>query len=67
MQGRLLPKYKDRFQAHPFGYWEKEFNISSSLKLDLIEFIFDYDKYQMNPLINLDGIEKIKKTSKKRM
>ena len=23
MQGRLLPKYQDRYQAHPVGYWQK--------------------------------------------
>ena len=25
MQGRLLPKYNGRYQAHPVGYWQKEF------------------------------------------
>ncbi len=25
MQGRLLPKYEGRYQAHPIGYWQKEF------------------------------------------
>ena len=39
MQGRLLPKYKGRYQAHPFGYWEKEFPIAAELGLDSIEFM----------------------------
>ena len=32
MQGRLLPKYKNRYQAHPFGYWEDEFWIAQKPK-----------------------------------
>ena len=39
MQGRLLPKYQGRYQAHPIGYWEDEFEIAASIGIDLIEFI----------------------------
>ena len=46
MQGRLLPKYKGRYQAHPVGYWQDEFPIAAGLKLDLIEFIFDYNEWE---------------------
>ena len=42
MQGRLLPKYKKRYQAHPVGYWQAEFNIAKELGFDQIEFILDY-------------------------
>ena len=41
MQGRLLPKYEGRYQAHPIGIWESEFPVASKLGLDSIEFIFD--------------------------
>ena len=34
MQGRLLPKYKGRYQAHPVGYWQNEFDIAASLNLN---------------------------------
>ena len=61
MQGRLLPKHKGRYQAHPLGYWQDEFNIAKDLNLDLIEFIFDYDDYKLNPLMSLPGIENIQK------
>ena len=61
MQGRLLPKYKDKFQAHPVGYWDQEFNIVNNLGLDCIEFILDYDLFEMNPLMNSKGIKKIRK------
>lgn len=61
MQGRLLPKHKGRYQAHPLGYWQDEFNIAKDLNLDLIEFIFDYEDYKLNPLMSLPGIENIQK------
>lgn len=60
MQGRLLPKYQGRYQAHPIGYWQKEFSIARDLGLDLIEFILDYNDYQDNPLLNDKGIDEIK-------
>ena len=59
MQGRLLPKYRNRYQAHPFGYWEDEFPIASKLGLDSIEFILDYNDIDQNPLLNNGGIKKI--------
>ena len=31
MQGRLLPKYKGRYQAHPIDYWQKEFEIAKNI------------------------------------
>ena len=60
MQGRLLPKYNGRYQAHPFGYWQDEFPIASKLGLDCIEFIFDYDQYEENPLMTMQGQSEIK-------
>ena len=51
MQGRLLPKYKGRYQAHPLGYWQDEFYIAKDLGLDCIEFILDYENAELNPLM----------------
>jgi L-ribulose-5-phosphate 3-epimerase UlaE len=59
MQGRLLPKLNGRFQAHPLGYWEKEFPIAETLGLDCIEFIFDHNDYMLNPLYSKKGIDAI--------
>lgn len=59
MQGRLLPKYGGRYQAHPVGYWQDEFAIASKLNLSCIEFIFDYNDYQANPLFRDGGIDEI--------
>lgn len=60
MQGRLLPKYKGRYQAHPLGYWKEEFEIASKIGLDYIEFILDYNNSEENPLIATGGFEDIR-------
>jgi L-ribulose-5-phosphate 3-epimerase len=59
IQGRLLPKYKSRYQAHPVGYWEDEFHIAKDLNLDCIEFILDYNDANQNPLLNSNELIKI--------
>ena len=65
MQGRLLPKYKGRFQAHPLGYWQDEFPIAAEIGLQCIEFIFDFNDYHLNPLWTVDGLKEIQNVSKK--
>ena len=60
IQGRLLPKYKGRYQAHPLGYWEDEFHIAKDIGLDCVEFILDYNDADQNPMLNSDGLEKLK-------
>lgn len=59
MQGRLLPKYKEKFQAHPIGNWYKEFSLAAKLDFDCIEFIFDFDQYDINPLLSDKGLKEI--------
>jgi len=51
MQGRLLPKFQGRYQAHPKGFWQKEFEIAKEIGLDCIEFILDFNDAEDNPLI----------------
>ena len=65
MQGRLLPKFNGRFQAHPLGYWQKEFQLAKELDLDLIEFILDFNDLELNPLMTYEGINEIKLIAKK--
>lgn len=60
MQGRLLPKYQGRYQAHPVGYWQNEFDLAKGMGLQLIEFILDFDDALKNPLMNSEGLNKIK-------
>ena len=59
MQGRLLPKYKGRYQAHPVGYWQNEFKIAQKYGLDCIEFILDFNNLQNNPLMQSSGIDEM--------
>lgn len=59
MQGRLLPKYQKRYQAHPVGYWQKEFETARRIGLDCIEFILDFNEAESNPLLSQKGIEEI--------
>lgn len=60
MQGRLVEKYRGRYQAHPLGYWEREFEVAAELGLDCIEFILDYNDSELNPLMSDEGVAKIK-------
>jgi L-ribulose-5-phosphate 3-epimerase len=59
MQGRLLPKYQGRYQAHPVGYWQEEFSIANTFGLSCIEFIVDYNDLSRNPLAQEKGLEEI--------
>jgi L-ribulose-5-phosphate 3-epimerase len=59
MQGRLLPKLNGRYQAHPLGYWADEFPIAARLNLDCIEFIFDFNDYEQNPIYTKEGLIEI--------
>jgi L-ribulose-5-phosphate 3-epimerase len=61
MQGRLLPKYKKKYQAHPVGYWQEEFVIAQKIGLDCVEFILDFDGAEENPLLTKEGISQINK------
>lgn len=59
MEGRLLPKYQGRYQAHPVGYWQDEFPRAAEVGLDCIEFILDYNDAEANPLLRPDGPDAI--------
>ena len=48
MQGRLLAKYHGRYQAHPVGYWQQEFEVAKKIGLDCIEFILDFNDFEKN-------------------
>jgi L-ribulose-5-phosphate 3-epimerase len=65
MQGRLLHKYQGRYQAHPKDYWQQEFNMAQEIGLNCIEFILDFNNYEINPLLTKNGIDEIMALSKK--
>jgi sugar phosphate isomerase/epimerase len=64
MQGRLLPKYQERYQAFPIGNWQDEFKVAKDCGLDLIEFILDFNDAEENPLLKLGGVDEIANVSK---
>jgi L-ribulose-5-phosphate 3-epimerase len=49
-QGRRLPKYQGRYQAHPVDYWQKRFEIAGKIGLDCVEFNHDYNDAEQSPL-----------------
>ena len=59
MQGRLLPKYRGHYQAHPVGYWQDEFELAADLGLDYIEFIVDHEDAELNPLLRPGGLAQV--------
>ncbi len=65
MQGRLIKKFHGRYQAHPMDDWEKEFKIANQHNLGNIEFIIDFYKPELNPLLNFSGNNRIKMLEKK--
>ena len=65
MQGRLTEPKGRGIQFFPFDNWENEFAIAAGLGLNEIEFIFDLDRYEENPLWTKDGINRIKELIEK--
>ena len=60
MQGRLSPRYNERYQAFPPDNWKDEFQRAKSIGFDCIEFIYDYENYNESPLITRKGVNEIK-------
>ena len=65
MQGRLTPSRNRGVQFFPFGEWQKEFTVAAKLGLDNIDFIFDLENFEKNPLWTVAGRSEIKSLIKK--
>jgi L-ribulose-5-phosphate 3-epimerase len=50
MQGRLSPADAERPQAFPWRSWEDEFHRARECGFDALEWLFDADRYEQNPL-----------------
>jgi len=59
LQGRLLPKSKERLQVFPTETWWKEFGVAKECGFSTIELLFDIEDYPKNPLLHKEGQEKI--------
>lgn len=52
MQGRLLPPVGDHIQAFPGVQWEDEFFAAEECGLDIIEWIFEGNDWESNPILS---------------
>lgn len=60
MQGRLTARRGRPIQFFPFDGWRSEFAVAASIGLQEIEFIFDAERYEENPLWREKGREEIR-------
>lgn len=63
MQGRLSHPRDGRIQSFPWGTWREEFSKARSCGLQLIEWIFEADACEKNPIMLKTGIEEIRRLS----
>jgi len=59
MQGRLVPSRGRGTQFFPFEEWRGEFYSAAKVGIDEVDFIFDMDRYEENPLWTQEGIKEI--------
>ena len=60
MQGRLSPCTDGKFQSFPKYTWREEFYKARECGLDIIEWIFEADEWEKNPISNDQGIKEIR-------
>ncbi len=63
MQGRLSPVVNGLIQSFPWTNWQQEFQLAESIGFGLMEWTIDQDRLYENPLLTLDGREKIRALS----
>jgi L-ribulose-5-phosphate 3-epimerase len=63
MQGRLLPPVNGKIQSFPAKAWKEEFELAGLAGVSGIEFIFEADQWQANPLLASTGRETIRTLS----
>jgi L-ribulose-5-phosphate 3-epimerase len=61
MQGRLLPPAGGKIQSFPKTGWRQEFFTAKAVGLSHIEWIFEGDEWEKNPIITQEGVKEIKK------
>jgi L-ribulose-5-phosphate 3-epimerase len=64
MQGRLLAPQNGRFQSFPCDLWQAEFPLASAAGLDAIEWIYDLQGADVNPIATDDGVREMDALSK---
>lgn len=64
MQGRLSPRPPHRLQAFPHGLWQHEFELAAGLGLDAIEWMFEAERVEDNPLSSSSGRAEIREIAR---
>lgn len=59
MQGRLSPPHSQRLQAFPWNSWEQEFAYAREQRLNYIEWLFEAEEYERNPIWTQEGVRRI--------
>ena len=59
IQGRLSPRPYPKLQAFPSETWEKELYLAKELGFDYIEWIFELESEEKNPLVSKKGRSEI--------
>ncbi|MCA9594314.1 MAG: sugar phosphate isomerase/epimerase [Myxococcales bacterium] len=62
MQGRLSPRPPDRLQAFPHASWREELSLASDLALDAVEWIYEAERADENPICSSTGRLAIRET-----
>jgi hexulose-6-phosphate isomerase len=65
MQGRLSAPLHGRIQSFPAGTWQAEFAHASEAGLQAIEWVYDLEDADTNPIGNAGGIEEMRQLSQK--
>jgi hexulose-6-phosphate isomerase len=63
MQGRLSPPLHGRIQSFPEGTWQAEFARAEEAGLQAIEWIYDREDADTNPIGNAQGIAELRRLS----
>jgi len=59
MQGRLSPPRDGKIQSFPKNAWQKEFFLAKDIGLSHIEWIFEADEWDRNPLSTASGVREM--------
>jgi L-ribulose-5-phosphate 3-epimerase len=65
MQGRLSAPLHGRIQSFPEGTWQAEFARATEAELQAIEWIYDIEDAETNPIGSTEGLEEMRQLSKK--
>lgn len=65
MQGRLSPPIGGRIQSFPVDTWRQEFLIARDVGLHCIEWVYDTETHNDNPLLSETGLGEIRHLSER--